>query len=256
MVKPLSVVHRNALSHVASLERIVRRQTGLGDDVALDADWDQEVVAINMVGPGSEQVRRNRGSLAQVVPLIRITRGMWAWLGLYEEWRFDRNVAGARAYAFRSLSMTIHFGLKSDILKPQIFRAEWSGFGVWAGTDASFQGKNAGHPHWQFDVLESLSSDKAETNANELLELLRLDEGSEPVQPAEFMPTGDQQVIADIVSAQKLSRLHFASAASWWRPAPHDAHAHSPERAEQAAVWLDRTIAYTKGELERLQTRQ
>jgi hypothetical protein len=114
----------------------------------------------------------------------------------------------------------------------------------------------AGHPHWQFDVLESLSSDKAEENANELLELLRADNEGEDVEPTEFMPAGDQPIIADIVSAQKLSRLHFASAASWWRSAPHNAHAHSPQRAEETAVWLERTIAYTKEELERLQTRQ
>lgn len=255
MVKPLSVVHRNALTHVAFLEQIVRRQTGLGSDVRLDADWDQEVVVINLVGPSCEAVRRNRGGLTYVAPLIRITQGMWAWLGLHEEWRFDRQVAGSRSYAFRSLSMSIHFGWKSDILKPQIFRAEWAGFAAWSGTQASFQGKNAGHPHWQFDVLESLSSELAEENANELLELLRGDDDGEAVEPAEFMPPGDQQIIADIVSAQKLSKLHFASAASWWKSAPHDAHAHSPLRAEEAAIWLERTIAYTKEELERLQTR-
>lgn len=256
MAKVLAVSYRNALTHVSSLEQIVRKQTGLGTGVRLDADWDQENVAISLIGPSCEPTRRNRGGLTHVAPLIRITKGVWAWLGLYEEWRFNRQVAGSRTYAFRSLSMTIHFGSKFDILKPQMFRAEWAGFAVWAGADASFQAKNAGHPHWQFDALESLVSDKSEENANELLELIRGDEQGEAVEPAEFMPVSDQQVIADAVSAQKLSKLHFASAASWWRSAPDDAHAHSPERAEQAAVWLERTIAYTKEELERLQTRR
>lgn len=256
MVRPLSVVHRNALVHVASLERIVQSQTGLGDDVRLDANWDRETVAISLVGPGCEPVRRNRGGVTQVAPLIRITEGMWAWLGLNEEWRFDRQVAGSRSYAFRSLSMTIHFGWKLDFLKPQIFRAEWAGFAIWAGSNASFQGKNAGHPHWQFDVMESLSSDQTEESARDLLELLRGSDGGVSTEPAEFVATGDQQVIGSIVGAQKFSKLHFASAAPWWRSTPHDAHAHSPQRAEEAAAWLDRTIAYTKEELERLQTSQ
>jgi hypothetical protein len=121
VAKVLAVSYRNALTHVSSLEQIVRKQTGLGTGVRLDADWDQENVAISLIGPSCEPTRRNRGGLTHVAPLIRITKGVWAWLGLYEEWRFNRQVAGSRTYAFRSLSMTIHFGSKFDMLKLKCF---------------------------------------------------------------------------------------------------------------------------------------
>jgi len=256
MIKPLSIVHRNAEGHVQSLQKIVRARTGLGSNVRLDANWDQDIVAIGLAGPSCEAVRRNQGGVTQVAPLMRITQGMWAWLGVHEEWRFDRRVAGARTFAFRFLSVTVHFGWKSDLVKPQIFRAEWAGFAVWNSGAPSFQGKNAGHPHWQFDVLESLSNDDAENNAKDLLELLRSEESGSEATAIEFMPAGDQRVISDIIGALKLSKIHFASAAPWWRSPPNHVHAHTPERAEQMEAWLDRTIAYIREELERLQTRQ
>lgn len=189
-----------------------------------------------------------------MAPLLRLTGGMWAWLGYQEEWGFQQRVAGTRALTFRSLSMTVHFGWKDDLIKPQIFRAEWAGFAPWAGKVSGFQGKNAGHPHWQFDVLESLSSEAHDQHAKELLLLLRDEDDDTEGEVKEFEPVADREVITDIIRAQKLSKIHFASAAPWWKAPPLGDHAHTPENVQQAQLWVSKTLAYLKEELSRLQT--
>ena len=254
MLKPLTLVQRNIESHVTATEGILRSALGVGSDLRLEADWDQDPVGISLAGPICEAVRRNRGGVSQVAPLLRLTDGMWAWLGFQEDWGFQQKVAGTRALTFRSLSMTIHFGWKDDLIKPQIFRAEWAGYAPWAGKDPSFQGKNAGHPHWQFDVLESLATEGHEELAKDLLQLLRDDDGEpDDGQVKEFAPVADTGVVADIIRAQKLSRIHFASAAPWWKPAPQGDHAHAPANVQQAQQWVSRTLTYVKEELARLQ---
>jgi hypothetical protein len=49
-----------------------------------------------------------------------------------------------------------------------------------------------------------------------------------------------------------MSRMHFASAAAWWKNSPQDAHAHTPETAQHIQEWLRGTLSYIAQELRRL----
>ncbi|WP_227420035.1 hypothetical protein [Roseitranquillus sediminis] len=170
---------------------------------------------------------------------------LWVWLGYREEWeRGERETL-----RFRTVSLTVHFGLKADRFKPQMFRLEWSGWADWTRGSLSFQGGNAGHPHWQFDALESLADDGSAERADMLRELLRNDT-EDTVR--EFAPQLPESDVRDLVSRQALSRIHFPSAAAWWNEPPRDSHAHSPGRSADVRSWIERSLSYLAGELARL----
>jgi hypothetical protein len=171
------------------------------------------------------------------------------WLSYREEWDYDRPVGGRQVLMFRSASMTIHFGWKYDEYKPQMFRAEWAGWANWDGIDFSYQAGDAGHPHWQFDALESLSEAGATERAAMLREILA-DGDHEGVR--DFVPQLPADDVRDLVSRQELSRVHFASAAAWWKAPPHCDHAHSPERVRDLQVWLHQSLSYLSSEFDRL----
>ena len=125
----------------------------------LNADWARAPLVAGLAGQNCEFVARNRGASSAVAPLVELRKGLWAWLGYREEWDEERTNRSVRRFSFRSAGITVHFGFPSDVFKPQVFRAEWAGWTRWNGTDLSFQAGAAGHPHWQFDVLDSLTKD-------------------------------------------------------------------------------------------------
>jgi hypothetical protein len=70
----------------------------------------------------------------------------------------------------------------------------------------------------------------------------------------EFSPQLAEDEVRDAVSVQKISRMHFASAAAWWKPAPHNEHAHGPGRVADVENWVRCSMNYVNAELGRLQT--
>jgi hypothetical protein len=185
-----------------------------------------------------------------VVPLLYLEQGLWAWLGYQEEWDEEQQNRKTRKFSFRSVGLTIHFGWKNDLFKPQMFRTEWAGWAKWREDEFSFQAADAGHPHWQFDALESLSDDELAERADILRDLLEVPEESDIREFSPQLPDAD---VRDMVTHQKLSRMHFASAAAWWKSAPHDEHAHGPTNIADVENWVRRSLAYVRGELKRLQ---
>lgn len=213
----------------------------------LSADWTRSPLVAGLSGPSCEFIRRNRGASVAVVPLLPLQQGLWAWLGYREEWDEERQVRSTRRFSFRSSSITVHFGFRNDVYKPQVFRAEWSGWARWTGNVLGFQASGAGHPHWQIDVLESLADNAESERAQQLLRVLNSDdsEGRDFAQ----MTIEDTR---DLVSRQQLSRMHFPSAAAWWRSEPNDRHAHCPSKTVEVEGWLRRTICYVSAELTRM----
>lgn len=52
--------------------------------------------------------------------------------------------------------------------------------------------------------------------------------------------------VKDLTTTQEFARIHFASAAAWWKPVPYNAHAHSPETTaeiQKMAIMLTRLSA-------------
>ena len=198
-----------------------------------------------LYGSGCEFIPRNRGRPVPVAPVLPLGQGLWVWLGYREEWDEERR----NRYSFRSVGLSIHFGLRNDVFKPQMFRAEWAGWARWGGLDYSFQAAAAGHPHWQFDVLDSLPDDDVSERATQLLRRLKAE--AEP-EIREFSPLLSNFDVRDLVTAQKLSRIHFASAAAWWKSPPHDEHMHGPANLADIENWVRHSLEYIKCELDRL----
>ena len=217
--------------------------------VGVDVDWALPNIVGGLNGAGCEFIPRNRGLRVPVAPMLHLQQGLWAWLGYQEEWDEGRRNRKIRRFSFRSVGLTIHFGWKNDTFKPQMFRAEWAGWAKWRGIDYSFQAADAGHPHWQFDALDSLLDDDHAERAAVLRSLLKAE--PEP-EVHDFSPQLPNTDVRDIVTAQKLSQFHFASAAAWWKAAPHNEHAHGPADLADVENWVQCSLDYVRLELQRL----
>jgi len=195
---------------------------------------------------GAERTSRNRGADVFVVPLMDLGSGLLAWLGYREEWSLEA-VGKSKLFSFQSSSATIHFGFEGIEPKPQMFRAEWAGL-VKDGKGWGFQAGDAGHPHWQFDGLESIATTE---DAEAVAELIRADR-PEPALREFGVATIDMPEVKAVASSRATGSIHFASAAAWWRSHPSDAHAHHPENVQQIQRWLSRTLSYISVELRRV----
>ena len=209
------------------------------------------LVTAILIGQDCERASRGRGPDAFVAPLRDLGKELWAWLGVQEEWSNERS--GKRPlFSFRSIGLTVHFGYRNEATKPQVFRAEWSGCSKWNGSQYGFQAGDAGHPHWQFDALESLWPGREMGQAEADLELLKDDTDGAAVG-REFGRDGDKsESVEEAIRQRKLSRIHFPSAATWWMGTPHNVHAHSPASVREIEVWTQETLSYALGELGRL----
>lgn len=234
--------------HFAQVEDILRDAADPSAQLQMQLDQNSDPIVAGIVGSGCERAARTRGLASPVAPWIDLRGGLWAWFGYREEW----NVRPGKypAFAFRASSVTVHFGFKATDPKPQMFRAEWAGPTL---VDArwTLQGGDAGHPHWQFDVLESLLAPAKVEEARMFADILRAE--AEDATLKDFVATSAApSEIEHVVSARSLAAIHFASAAPWWLKTPQDAHAHVPADEGQIRVWLARTLGYVARELERI----
>ena len=250
MPKPLTISEKALRRHVRTVESVIR--SIVKGHVGLEIQgWDVgSLVSAILIGQDCERVSRVRGPDTFVAPLRELGRDLWAWLGLREEW--SRSISGnSRQFEFRSIGLTVHFGFKNEGTKPQMFRAEWSGWSKWHGTNYTFQGGNVGHPHWQYDALDSVST--AIEKSGVIGEFERLQEDDATVEIREFNEGVVSRVnIEEEVRSRKLSRFHFPSAAAWWMQSPHNLHTHAPQSENEIESWASETLTYTVRELARV----
>ena len=247
------VVSKNRLNqHFGSLGAILAQAASDDTNTEVVADWGVIPLSAGLVGKGCEMASRNRGTDAFVAPLFSLNAGIWVWLGFYQEWANERRAGQTRRFSYRSTTLTVHLGFRNIRHKPQIFRAEWAGWAKWNGQTYGAQAGNAGHPHWQFDALESLRKQDARQLVRTYLAVLSHEARS--VEPRTFNPNSvESSEIDEIVGTRDFSRIHFASVAPWWRSAPDDGHAHFPSSVADVESWVQKTIEYTVQEFSRLQ---
>ena len=234
--------------HFAQVEDILRDAADPSAQLRMQLDQNSDPIVAGIVGSGCERAARTRGLASPVAPWVDLRDGLWAWFGYREEWNV--RPGNHPAFSFRTSSVTVHFGFKATDPKPQMFRAEWAGPTL-IDTQWTMQGGEAGHPHWQFDVLDSLLAPAKVEEARMFAEILRAE--SEDAELKDFVATAAApSEIENIVSARPLAALHFASAAPWWLKTPQDAHAHVPSDTSQIRIWLARTLSYVARELERV----
>jgi hypothetical protein len=173
--------------------------------------------------------------------MLLLEAGLWAWLGYREEWDSEPPAGPVRRFSFRSAGLNVHFDCRNVRHKPQMFRAEWAGWARWNGANYTYQVGQAAHPHWQFEALESLKRDDAAERAATFLSILRREE--EEAEPREFSPQSiSRENVGELIGMQELSRLHFASAAAWWKTSLSEAHVYSPSSLADIHAWVGRPL--------------
>ena len=123
--------------HFRQSGRVLASAVHRSAQLQVEADFVNSGVIGGLYGPGCERISRNRGRSASVAPLLCLGQGLWVWLGYHEEWAGERPNRRIRRYSFRSVGLSIYFGLRNNVLKPQMFRAEWAGWARWGRGDYS-----------------------------------------------------------------------------------------------------------------------
>ena len=249
MISPLITTHSKLLSHFQQTGSILAAAVDTSVQPQIEIEFVHPRAISGLSGSGCEFISRNRGGSTPVAPFLHLRDGLWVWLGYHEEWDEQRRVGNVRRYSFRSVGLSVHFGIKNNIFKPQMFRAEWAGWANWEGSNYGFQAPDAGHPHWQFDALDSLPDETLSQRASQILSRLK-NHGQPEVR--DFIPHLTEVDVRDMVTVQKLSRVHFASAAAWWKSSPQNTHVHGPNDIKDVQNWVRHSLDYIKLELNRL----
>jgi hypothetical protein len=194
---------------------------------------------VGFSGEGSEVIARDRGR-DTVIPLRKLHDDYLAWLGFREVWS---QVRDTQNFIFKAVGMTVYFGREGVVSKPQLFRAEWPGLYEWSRGQIGFQTEGAGMPHWQFDTPKLFECSQPQPE----IEF----EGSVIVEKGVLSPPEDN----DFAKALRLAtdRMHFASAAPWWRnnETADSAHVNAPSTLDGLNNWTVRCMRYIHQELGR-----
>lgn len=236
--------------HLTHVEEIL--QTAAHPSARLKLELDEAsnpIVAGISGGAGCERAARTRGAAVPVAPWVDLRHGLISWLGYREEWSITSGGLKPN-FAFRASSITVHFGFRGTEPKPQMFRAEWAG-PTFEDSKWVMQAGEAGHPHWQFDAMDSLVAPATIDRAREFADILRAESSSSATKEFAAPAIGGADV-TDLVSGRSLAPMHFASAAAWWFSDAQSKHAHIPKNEYQLRTWLQRTLNYLAQELERV----
>jgi hypothetical protein len=214
------------------------------DELIVRSDVAGDIITAGFFGRACELARRERGRPANVVPVATIRRGpLKFWLGFQEAWE---NTSG-KLYSFHHVSLTVYLGYEGELLKPQIFRSEWPGIRRWTGEHIGFQSPGAAHPHWQFDALQSTQDTDSKNKETSFARLL------ESNTPTEFSSATLGKDILMAARQVSLEKIHFASAAPWWRKeeAGRELHMNAPEDPESIFRWILGSVSYIRQEIKR-----
>ena len=203
-------------------------------EIALLPEISGAAAVMSLGGRASETIARNRGKAHRVVPLCPVTNDVFAWSGYRELWQKQ---GAEQSFRFVEGGFTLHIGRQGELAKPQILRSEWVG-----RRNGAF-GNQAGHPHWQLDVLESARARSPEPPA-------RFDDPTAQRAVIEF--GGEPAMVAgdDLLFGLTIERMHLASAALWWRQ-PSMPVAHPAETVADLDRWVLGCVAYLRQEVGR-----
>ena len=210
------------------LARTLDKATG---EISLPSDISSHRATLSLGGRASELITRNRGK-HRVIALCDITSDVHAWIGYREFWQ---RKGTERNFRFVEGGFTLHVGRVGELKKPQILRSEW------IGRRSDMFGNDAGHPHWQLDVLESAR--KAVVEPAKFAE--------DHTVPVEFGLVGEEGSFGEsLLFGLTVERMHLASAALWWRK-PSVPIAYPPENVADVDRWILGCTTYLRQEVRR-----
>lgn len=132
---------------------------------------------------------------------------------------------------------TLHIGRQGELSKPQILRSEWV-----SGRSNAFV-EQAGHPHWQIDVLETIRVGAPDAP-------VRFDAPEAEPAAREFGSEAAAVSAESLLIGLTVERMHLASAALWWRQ-PSVSVAHVPSTVADLDRWILGCVAYLRREAQR-----
>ena len=199
-------------------------------------------VVYGLVGRQCERTARNRGREVFVAPWLEVGDDLWAWIGYQEEWNRTSGKGRGNRIAFRSLGFTCYFGRDGEAEKVQMFRAEWMG--------QSNSESGAANPHWHFDGLEAVKRKSREAEQRKRSSQELRDEESRRVK--DFTPQETslrRQGFEQVIETQRISRVHFANGANWWKQGSTGGHLYIPQSTAEIQHWLSNLLSYLSREM-------
>lgn len=203
-------------------------------EIAFAPEISSTAAIMTLAGRASEVIARNLGKAHRVLPLCPVTGDVLAWIGYREHWQKQ---GIEQSFRFVEGGFTLHVGRLGEIKKPQILRSEWIG----RRSDAFVN--QAGHPHWQLDVLESARARAPEPPT-------RFDKPKAQHATIEFGGIAAPMVAEDLLFGLTVERMHLASAALWWRQ-PSVPVAHPLQTVADLDRWILGCVAYLRQEVGR-----
>jgi hypothetical protein len=101
----------------------------------------------------------------------------------------------------------------------------------------------AGHPHWQIDILESMRRTRPEVH-------VRFDSNTSSQEPKDFGDVIDDNEKPDLLLGLTIEKTHLASATTFWR-SQDEPIAHAPVSVKEVNQWVLGSIKYLKREASR-----
>ena len=232
MAKALSVSQGQLGPHWNQLTSDFGECLGIGKRQAtLAASPVGEELVASFIGDAVRRANRLRGNPMPVVPFRKFQDNWEAWIGYREVW-----VASPRP-VFCSSDITVFFTVSETEVFQQIIRAEWVGLAK-LGSEWLFNPRDAGHPHWQIDAVETIKLDADLAAARALLT---------EAEPREFGATETKELRDP--PWYGLDRIHFASA---MRPWTDKKIAHGPTELAGIRSWVKETCTLLDIEFGRL----
>lgn len=235
MPDPFRATQGELSPHWASLEQEIAKTLG-GPSPKLAGNIIGPRLVTTFVGDSVRRAGRLLGDNLPVTPCITLSRDWEAWLGYREVW--SRSTGAANRFDFSSSDLTVYVTRAQAESFQQILRAEWSGVTKGKDEEWCFRPQDAGHPHWQIDIGETLKADRDLEAARALIQESAPREFGEAVAAPPQNPPWYQ-----------LGRMHFASA---MRPWSDEAIAHGPDGLMALRRWVLGTIRLLRLELARL----
>ena len=166
----------------------------------------------------------------KVFPILSQNQNINGLFWIYYSITFKVVVSGKKAnYVFDGVSIAIFRGLKTDMNKEMLFRAEWD-------CKSDKDNKIHPHPHWHIHFVKEKIPQKAKEDFNAYLSLIH--EGE-----SDFLNNEDK---TKELKEFDITKFHFAMGASW-----------QPKRIDKLHLdesslknWLDYTLEHIKEQLE------
>jgi hypothetical protein len=222
--------HWNTLANQLAAE-LDQRSHG----IVIKADPIETAIVARVAGGSTRLATRLPGQRVTVVPLREISTRWDAWIGYREVWES----AKLKQYSFSSADITIFLSPHSAEAFQQILRAEWVGLTEDDLGDWIFRPSDAGHPHWQVDIVDCIRTDREVATALSLLK---------ETSPREFEPEGFSS--GSIPPPYlNLGRMHLAASMRPWSDLEI---AHGPACLADVRGWVVHATRILGRELARL----